>query len=415
MPTEGDCLVINWMSTWTVAGCAATSDIMFSSAVTATESSEEPKSEQPSTPDKLASANSFLREIEQRRNILLDAIENSTQPPQGTAESQTHWETCKSFYSSIPISSAAAKHNPKTLQKDLSLRHGATWLMWEVQNNSRLRELFTNSQPLQSSDLSDVFTLLTAAVTYQIQERNYQLIQKSFLCLQACIEAFQTHNSCNLTHITHETCPTSSCQLHCFSRLDRYLKDYLDLLTMVLFKNGLNCRDWWLSVFYSLCIQSHVRKLLMELAATGAFQDHIASTSQYLHLAVRLFSVSCGSTSKKSYDPLNLDLDNLSQNEVSLMAKHQLALSDAENAKIAVAQHRWTNSEISGSYNYLERLFGGIHSTPVPSISRKRSDRDRDERESLKNRSSSARSGNRSKRNVSPTSAPIYTYPLVLA
>jgi hypothetical protein len=102
-----------------------------------------------------------------------------------------------------------------------------------------------------------------------------------------------------------------------------------------------------------------------------------------MHLAVRLFSVSCGSTSKKSYDPLNMDLDNLSQNEVILMAKHQLAIEEAKSAKIAVGQSRWADSAITGSYNYLEHLFGGIHSTPAPSISRKRSDRDReiDERE----------------------------------
>lgn len=151
---------------------------------------------------------------------------------------------------------------------------------------------------------------------------------------------------------------------------------------MILFKNnGLNSRDWWLAVFYSLCIQGYVRKLLMELAATGAFQDHMASTSQYLHLAVRLFTVSCGSTSKKAYDPLNLDLDNLSQNELILMAKHQLTIEEAKNAKIAVGQSRWEENDISGSYNYLERLFGGIHSTFVPAVSRKRSERDRDERE----------------------------------
>lgn len=146
-----------------------------SSIATAVETSDEQKSEQSSGPDSLTSANSFLNDIEKQRSRLLDSIENSTQPPEGTAESKAHWETCKNFFSSIPISSAAAKHNPKTLQKDISLRHGATWLMWEVQNNSRLREIFTNGQMLQASGLSDISTLLTAAVTYQIQERNVSL------------------------------------------------------------------------------------------------------------------------------------------------------------------------------------------------------------------------------------------------
>ncbi|KIN03151.1 hypothetical protein OIDMADRAFT_95918, partial [Oidiodendron maius Zn] len=72
---------------------------------------------------------------------------------------------------------------------------------------------------------------------------------------------------------------------------------YLDKLSKVMFlKENMSQKSCWLSIFYSLCIQCHVRKVIVKLAKTG-LDDY--NFKQYLHLALRLFIAA-----SSAYDPL---------------------------------------------------------------------------------------------------------------
>lgn len=208
-----------------------------------------------------------------------------------------------------------------------------------------------------------------------------QLIKESLLCLHFSLEAVRVQSSCTLTKAAHQACCSSSCKIDCLSRLDAKLKTYLNLLSKVLFKkNSKNCRDWWLSVFYSLCIQSYVRKSLITFVSHQGQGENAkkmttsSTTSQYLYLAVELFAA-CNDTGKK-YDPLSYNLDKLSKSEASVIEIHSLNFEQAKLAQIAVQQTSWGQKHISGSYAYLREQFEAQGSACIPPVSRKLEDRE---------------------------------------
>ncbi|TGO22283.1 hypothetical protein BPAE_0174g00040 [Botrytis paeoniae] len=77
------------------------------------------------------------------------------------------------------------------------------------------------------------------------------------------------------------------------------IKRYIDQLSKVFFKKeNLRGKTWWLSVFYSLLIQSLVRAIMKAIVGDdGAVIP--PGRNQYLHLAVRLFRATSG-----AHDPL---------------------------------------------------------------------------------------------------------------
>ncbi|TGO49828.1 hypothetical protein BCON_0199g00200 [Botryotinia convoluta] len=77
------------------------------------------------------------------------------------------------------------------------------------------------------------------------------------------------------------------------------IKRYIEQLSKVFFKKeNLRGKTWWLSVFYSLVIQSLVRTMLKAIVGDGGAEIPL-SINQYLHLAVRLFIATSG-----AHDPL---------------------------------------------------------------------------------------------------------------
>src|SRR5437016_4345927 len=82
------------------------------------------------------------------------------------------------------------------------------------------------------------------------------------------LKIYESNHLAKLTKASHQACSSTSCEIGCLSKVDTNLKTYLDLLYEVMFdKNSKNCREWWLSVFYSLCIQSYVRKSVIILVS----------------------------------------------------------------------------------------------------------------------------------------------------
>ena len=136
-------------------------------------------------------------------------------------------------------------------------------------------------------------------------------------------------------------CKESLCKFDCIANLTSALTLYLDELSRVLFKKE-NMRDksWWLSAFYSLCIQSKVRKCLINLVADEPTSKKALGANKYLHLAVRLFIGSSG-----AHDPLVQSFSSESN------------ASDYELAQRAIQQENWKMHGIGSSAEYLNQLF----------------------------------------------------------
>jgi len=93
--------------------------------------------------------------------------------------------------------------------------------------------------------------------------------------------------------------------------------------------------QWWLSTFYSFCIQSRVKKLLIALE-TEQSDGGFDACREYLQLPIKLFIA----VSNK-YDPLLV---------VALECTYIFE-------RLAVDAYNWEANGISGSAEYLRKLF----------------------------------------------------------
>lgn len=108
---------------------------------------------------------------------------------------------------------------------------------------------------------------------------------------------------------------------------------------------------WWMSGFYSFCIQSIVRRGLLQLVGaspTGVSARYLA-VEQYLHVAVRLFVAS-----SRIHDPLVCDLPGC---EPTCTEEEVCKINECKLAQISVKQPVWKENGIKGSGHYLKRLF----------------------------------------------------------
>lgn len=156
-----------------------------------------------------------------------------------------------------------------------------------------------------------------------------------------------------LDRFSHEKCSTI-CEIDLVANLDASISRYLDELSRVFFlKDKMrNVRLWWLSGFYSLCIQSHVRTGLIHLHAAPGAQENMGTkhvgAQQYLHLAVRLFVAY-----SRSYDPLVRVPLLGSESE----PEYRLLMSEVMVARLAVNHEIWAPAKITSSGEYLKQLF----------------------------------------------------------
>jgi hypothetical protein len=149
---------------------------------------------------------------------------------------------------------------------------------------------------------------------------------------------------------THRFCKPKSCQMDCISTLDLHLNLYLDELSRVFFKKeNLRTRNWWLSAFLSLCIQSLVRKALIALFADET-PDRSHGAREYLRLPVRLFIASSG-----IHDPLMRDFALGCEPQVP--EKKLPSSQDYKLAQIAIQKDAWSARNIKSSADYLKLLY----------------------------------------------------------
>ncbi len=87
----------------------------------------------------------------------------------------------------------------------------------------------------------------------------------------------------------HALCEDYLCKVDCIANLTSALALYLEELSRVFFKKeNMRSKSWWLSAFYSLCIQSRVRRCLIKLVNTETPSEETHGAKQYLHLAVEM-------------------------------------------------------------------------------------------------------------------------------
>lgn len=146
----------------------------------------------------------------------------------------------------------------------------------------------------------------------------------------------------------------SICKVDCIRDLELQVEQYLDELSRVIFlKENMRNRFWWLSAFYSLCIQGVVRQALILLFSNDhnkASEIEELGSAQYLHIAIRLFSVSSG-----SHDPLIQDWT--SRPTSPSVENGAPSIEDYQNAQSAINQSQWKVKGIKKSGNYLKKLF----------------------------------------------------------
>ncbi len=143
------------------------------------------------------------------------------------------------------------------------------------------------------------------------------------------------------------------------TKIEVHLGMFLKELSRVFFKkDNLRSKSWWLSAFYSFCIQSIVRRGLMELTDDFKRNEHIASSCrsspvrEYLHLPLRLFVATSG-----IYDPL-MKVYSLHDRLLFLKTDEEKALDDDfRAAQDAVKQDCWKSNGVSSSVQYLQNLF----------------------------------------------------------
>jgi hypothetical protein len=158
-----------------------------------------------------------------------------------------------------------------------------------------------------------------------------------------------------LTEVQHRACAQSQCTIECISNLTLHLEVYLKKFSrVILSKEALQSnRAWWLSTFYSLCIQSLVRSCLIAIVegyATSERTPNVIGAQRSLHLALRLFIASSG-----GHDPLVLTwtretMSSSRPEEAGRAAHYKLAQS-------AVQQSTWHDRKIRNSRDYLNMIF----------------------------------------------------------
>ncbi|TGO28532.1 hypothetical protein BPAE_0026g00220 [Botrytis paeoniae] len=206
---------------------------------------------------------------------------------------------------------------------------------------------------LHNGTLEDFMLLLNSAAIYQASFESNQLIAYSLTCLRTCVEALHI-NTLGGFEDSHEACELSTCKVDCIRDLELQVEQYLDELSRVIFlKENMRNRFWWLSAFYSLCIQGVIRQALILLSSNNHNEASIIekmSSTKYLHIAIRLFSVSSG-----THDPLIQDWS--SQLAFPSAEVGAPSIEDYQNAQSAINQSQWKIKGIKKSGNYLKKLF----------------------------------------------------------
>lgn len=167
-----------------------------------------------------------------------------------------------------------------------------------------LIEVTSAKDTLHINSMEHTLDIIKAAVTYETEYGLSQAVPLAIECLRNCIDILRLHDGGHLISELHDDCTTCICQVESFQNLSSNVKIYTDELSKVIFRkeNRLQEKRWWLSVFYSLWIQSHVRRTIqfIETESETPLHPYMKNAcSTYLLLALDLFDAT-----STSFDPL---------------------------------------------------------------------------------------------------------------
>ncbi|KAI1101045.1 hypothetical protein F4804DRAFT_344261 [Jackrogersella minutella] len=237
-----------------------------------------------------------------------------------------------------------------TTEMSLSLRHdvegNVIHIAWGLIDVASMKDT------LRIKSVEHTLDVMKAAVTYENEYGLSKAVPIAIECFRNCIDILRLHDRGHLMAQLHDNCAPSNCQVKTFQNLSSNVKSFTDELSKVIFRkeNRLHEKRWWLSVFYSLWIQSHVRRTLrfMESRPNITLRPETKEAcSTYLLLALELFDAASA-----SFDPLMSawSLEEEPPNmDLRLMKYYRLAQK-------ALLSEQWV-CETSSSIDFLKRLY----------------------------------------------------------
>lgn len=229
-------------------------------------------------------------------------------------------------------------------------------IAWELADNSECLNV------LEIESVESFMMLLETACLYEVEVGKSPMVSLSLVCLRNCLDALRLNSAHLLDARLHSTCQSDRCSINCLRELANCIDTYIEELSLLMFRKvNLRDRRWWLSTFYSLCIQAYVRRALLVIEQQLLYPDSddadVLYSSQYLHLVTVLFiAVSF------QYDPLVSSSGGL-QLQQSLLSEEDGSASDMfvpdryfAAGRSACAVNIWLDEGIKSSYQFLTRL-----------------------------------------------------------
>ncbi|KAI5864918.1 hypothetical protein GGS23DRAFT_619624 [Durotheca rogersii] len=204
--------------------------------------------------------------------------------------------------------------------------------------------------------VEDTLEVLKAAITYEKEYGLSPIIPMAIECFRNCIEILRLLGGGVPLSQLHNGCTLGDCQAQPFLKLGANIKSFTNELSKVIFRkeNRLNDKRWWLSTFYSLWIQSYVRRTILFVESHFKAQGHSEPDSEircacpaYLLLSLEVFDASSA-----SFDPLvsTWSLDKEPPNmDLRLIKYYRLAQK-------ALFREQGVR-DIGSSIDYLRRLY----------------------------------------------------------
>ncbi|KAK3986366.1 Fez family zinc finger protein 2 [Cladorrhinum sp. PSN332] len=225
-------------------------------------------------------------------------------------------------------------------------------IAWELSENQGLLSI------LEIRSWESFMGMLETACIYESEVGQTSLVISSMVCFRHCLEALRLHSAQLLSPGAHKDCGGGRCQVECIQSLSLRLSAYVDELSSVIFnKENMRDRKWWLSTFYSLCIQSYVRHALIIIERQLRFRstDDVAAedltATQYLHLATVLFTAASA-----KYDPLLGGRLQYALTENSVIPETSVPELHHSSARVAFEVDKWADGGIRTPYQFLRRL-----------------------------------------------------------
>lgn len=251
-------------------------------------------------------------------------------------------------------------HIPLLSIQEISLKQDVARVIWEMASRLQVQTakqevsailyhacLYQDSQIQESPQLVRIpqFTGISLVLIFTQDT----LVWNAVRCLRYSLDALIVPIRGSALH---QACKASRCGVHCIAKLQSSLCSFMSEQSQTLFRKGglQNDRSWWLSVFYSLCIQSLVRinlNILISSIEDGkhhSLDEKFSAPGTYLYPLLQLFEAASA-----EYDPITKEED---EENLEPSARIHIKL-----AQMAINRKDWRLRNISSSYAYLRRLF----------------------------------------------------------